>query len=408
VRRVVVTGLGAISPTGNTLDDIFANLMAGKSSISPVTIDGPRGTYSNIAGAVAFDPVHYFSPQKISTLDRTTQLALAAASAAIADSNIHFSSEARFQAGVYIGTGVGAANTWEQSYVQLLDRDPNRLRPLTILTVMTNAPASHIAMEYGLEGPNLTFTCACASSAVAIGEAYRQIKHGYTDTMIAGGTEAMLTFGLFKAWDAMRVLALIDEEDPSASCRPFSKNRSGLVLGEGASVVVLEERERAVARGAKIYGELVGYGSSNDASHITKPSVEGQARAMTLALADAGISPDEIGYINAHGTATSLNDVTETLAIKHVFGERATAIPISATKSMHGHLLGAAGALEFLITMLALQRGAIPPTAHLDQPDPACDLDYVANQGRQGQNIRYAMSNSFAFGGTNAVLIARS
>jgi 3-oxoacyl-[acyl-carrier-protein] synthase II len=242
---------------------------------------------------------------------------------------------------------------------------------------------------------------------VAIGEAYRQIRHGYADIMIAGGAEAPLTFGFFKAWEAMHVLAVPDRFNPPASCRPFAKNRSGLVLGEGAAVVVLEEREAALRRGAPVYAEIVGYGSSNDHTHITKPSVEGQAHAMTLALDDAALMAADVDYVNAHGTGTALNDVTETAAIKKVFGRRAYEIPVSSTKSMHGHLLGAAGAMEFVISLLAIRHQAAPPTAHLEVPDPECDLDYVPGQGRSGQKIRCIMSNSFAFGGTNAVLIAR-
>jgi beta-ketoacyl-acyl-carrier-protein synthase II len=407
VSRVVVTGLGVISPLGNVPDDLFAKLMAAESGIRPIVLDGPRGRYSNIAASVAFDPAQHFSPQKINHLDRVTQFALAAASAAWTSAAIELKDQDKDRAGVCVGTGMGAANALEEGYIQLLDRDPDRIKPLTVLTVMNNAPAAHIAMQYGLRGPNLTFSCACSSSAVAIGEAYRQIKHGYADIMIAGGAEALLTFGLFKAWDALRVLAIADQKNPSASCRPFSKNRSGLVLGEGAAMVMLEERDRAIQRGARIYGEVVGYSSSNDPSHLTKPSVEAQAAAMTLALADAGLAADEIDYVNAHGTGTMLNDVTETHAIKQVFGDAAYKIPISSTKSMHGHLLGAAGALEFVIALLAMDKKAIPPTAHLDAPDPECDLDYVPNHGRHGPNIHSVMSNSFAFGGTNAVLIAR-
>ena len=407
MSRVVVTGLGVISPLGNVPDDLFARLMAAESGIRPIVLDRPRGRYSNIAASVTFDPAQHFPPQKINHLDRVSQFALVAAAATWTSAAIELRDQDKHRAGVCLGTGMGAANALEEGYVQLLDRDPDRIKPLTVLTVMNNAPAAHIAMQYGLKGPNLTFSCACSSSTVAIGEAYRQIKHGYADIMIAGGAEALLTFGLFKAWDALRVLAIADQKNPSASCRPFSKNRSGLVLGEGAAMVMLEERDRAIQRGARIYGEVVGYSSSNDPSHLTKPSIEAQAAAMALALADAGIAADEIDYVNAHGTGTMLNDVTETRAIKQVFGDAAYKIPISSTKSMHGHLLGAAGALEFVIALLAMDKKAIPPTAHLDAPDPECDLDYVPNHGRHGPNIRNVMSNSFAFGGTNAVLIAR-
>ncbi len=406
---MVVTGLGVISPLGNDPDTLFSRLMAAESGIRPITADGARGPYSAVAAAVEFDPAQFFPPQqKIDNLDRVTRFALAAAASALRDAGIRFTDESRRRAGVSLGTGMGATNALEETYVQLLMRDPDRLKPMTVLTAMNNAAAAHVAIQNGLSGPNLTYSCACASSAVAIGEACRQIRHGYADVMVAGGAEAPLTFGFFKAWEALRVLAIPDRADPSASCRPFSKNRTGLVLGEGAAMVVLEEREAARKRGARIYGELAGYGSSNDPAHITKPSVEGQAHAMSLALGDARLTPGDIDYVNAHGTGTALNDVTETRAIKKVFGDRAYRVPISSTKSMHAHLLGAAGAMEFAIALIAMQRQAVPPTAHLEVSDPECDLDYVAGRGRSDQNIRGIMSNSFAFGGTNAVLIARN
>jgi 3-oxoacyl-[acyl-carrier-protein] synthase II len=407
VRRVAVTGLGVISPLGNAPASMFERLMTGESGIRTLTIDGPRGRYSNIAAPAAFDPAAHFPVHKIDGMDRVTQFAVASARAAIADAAFAPDAVLTRRTGVAIGTGMGAAHTLESGYVQLLDRDPDRVKPLTVLIGMNNAPAAHVAIEQGLGGPNLTYSCACSSSAVAIGEALRQIRHGYADAMLAGGVEALLTYSMFKAWDALRVLALPDRDRPSASCRPFAKNRSGLVLGEGAAMVVLEEWDRAVARGARIYAELAGYGSSNDPGHITKPSVAGQAQAMQLALEDAGLTPDAIGYLNAHGTATQLNDVTETRAIHQVFGAHAARLPVSSTKSMHGHLLGGAGALEFAIVVEALRQQAVPPTAHLEVPDPECDLDYVPNTGRTGQDLGAAMSNSFAFGGTNAVLIAR-
>lgn len=404
----MVTGLGVISPLGNDPDTLFSRLMAAESGIRLMTADGPRGQYSGLAAPVEFDPAQYFPPQqKLDILDRVSRFTLAAAALALQDSAIRFTDESRHRSGVSLGTGMGTANALEDTYIQLLLRDPDRLKPMTVLTAMNNAAASHVAIQHGLSGPNLTYLCACSSSAVAIGEACRQIRHGYADVMIAGGAEAPLTFGFLKAWEAMRVLAIPDRANPSASCRPFSKNRTGLVLGEGAAMVVLEEREAATRRGARIYGELAGYGSSNDPAHITKPSVEGQAHAMSLALADAGLTAGEIDYVNAHGTGTALNDVTETRAIKQVFGDRASQVPVSSTKSMHAHLLGAAGAMEFAIALLAMRQRAVPPTAHLEIADPECDLDYVAGQGRRDQDIRCIMSNSFAFGGTNAVLIAR-
>ncbi|MBN2034787.1 MAG: beta-ketoacyl-[acyl-carrier-protein] synthase family protein, partial [Deltaproteobacteria bacterium] len=283
----------------------------------------------------------------------------------------------------------------------------DRVKPLTVLMVMNNASASHISIEYGLSGPCLTLSTACASSANAIGESFRQIRDGYVDVMLAGGAEAFLTYGGFRSWESLRLLAFEDPEDSSKSCKPFSRNRSGLVLGEGAAVVVLEEMERAIRRGALIHAEIVGYGSTSDAFHIAKPSFEEQARAMSEAVKDAGLAPEDIDYINAHGTATQWNDLLETQAIKKVFGDYACEVPISSTKSMHGHTMGAAGAIEFIASVLAIRNQAVPPTINLDQPDPDCDLDYVPNIGREGVKVNTVMSNSFAFGGSNAVLIAR-
>ncbi|MGH9420574.1 MAG: beta-ketoacyl-[acyl-carrier-protein] synthase family protein [Thermoanaerobaculia bacterium] len=407
MRRVVVTGIGVISPLGNEPEVLFSNLMEGKSGVREISTEGPKGRATNIGASADFDSAHYFPAQKIDHLDRVSKFSIAAAAAAIKDAAIEFTDENRNRAGVSIGTGMGAANALEETFAQLLLRDPDRVKPLTVLKVMNNASAGHIALQHGLGGPDLTYSCACSSSSVAIGEAFRQIRHGYAGVMIAGGVEAPLTFGFFKSWEAMHILAIPDRENPSASCKPFSKNRTGLVLGEGSAMIVMEERDAALRRGASIYGEVIGYGSSNDYLHITKPSVEGQALAMSLALDDASIASSHIDYINAHGTATVLNDVTETRAIKKVFGDRAYQLPISSTKSMHGHLLGGAGALEFVISLLAMRNKAVPPTTHLAIPDPECDLDYVPGVGRANQDIRCVMSNSFAFGGTNAVLIAR-
>lgn len=408
LRRVVVTGLGVVSALGHEPDVLFARLMAGQSGVQLVSADGPAGQHFGLAAPVQFNAEKHFTPgQKTDSLDRISQFSLAAAGAALRDSAIAVNADNAGRFGVSLGTGMGANQSLEDTYVQLLLKDPNRVKPLTVLTVMNNASAAHIAIQHGLSGPNLTYSCACASSAMAVGEAWRQIRHGYADVMVAGGAEAMLTYGGFKTWEAMRVLAIADRDDPSVSCRPFSKNRSGLVLGEGAAMVILEEREAALRRGAPIYAELVGYGSSNDPAHITKPTVDGQARAMRLALADARMDADGIDYVNAHGTGTVLNDVTETRAIKQVFGERAHRLPVSSTKSMLGHLLGGAGAMEFVISVLTIRHKAIPPTAHLNVNDPECDLDYVPGVGRHDQEVRCVMSNSFAFGGTNAVLIAR-
>jgi 3-oxoacyl-[acyl-carrier-protein] synthase II len=406
-RRVVVTGVGIVSPHGSDPDTFFARLLNGESMVRSLPIDG-RPPSTNIGALAEFDRDRYFPPQqRLENLDRVTQFSIAAAGTAVKDSGLEIDDALRMRSGVSFGTGMGSANALEETFHQVLLRDPDRVRPMTVLKVMNNTSAAQIAIEYGLRGPDLTYSCACSSSSVAIGEAYRQIRHGYADMMIAGGAEAPLTFTFFKAWDAMHILAPADRDDVSASCRPFARNRNGLVLGEGAAMIVLEEREAALRRAARIYAEVVGYGSSNDSAHITKPSVEGQAHAISVALADAGVSPEEIDYVNAHGTGTVLNDATETRALKSALGERARRIPVSSTKSMHGHLLGGAGALEFVIALLAMRYKAVPPTANLALADPECDLDYVPDSGREA-DVHCVMSNSFAFGGTNAVLIARA
>jgi 3-oxoacyl-[acyl-carrier-protein] synthase II len=303
---------------------------------------------------------------------------------------------------------MGGSTTVEAGYEELFAAGKDRLPPHTVPRAMNNAAAGHISIDHGLRGPSLTFSTACSSSAIAVGEAFRAIRHGYIDAAIAGGAESLLTLGTIRAWEALRTLAITDAADPSTSCRPFSKDRTGLVLAEGAGMLMLEALDCARQRGAPIRAEVIGYGASSDASHLTRPGEEGQVRAMRLALADAHANPDEIDYINAHGTATLAGDVIETAAIRKTFGDRAPRIPVSSTKSMHGHMMGAAGAVEFIAAIMTIERGAIPPTANLRAPDPECDLDYVPNVGRKGVPIRMAMSNSFAFGGSNAVLIARS
>jgi len=407
LRRVAVTGLGIISSLGNNRRDFFDNLMAGKSGIRRISSDFPCQLSGKIAAQITLDSAECFSKKQMGIFDRTDQLALIAASQAWNDSCIELDDEEKKRAGVYMGTGMGGSQAVDDLYYQLYKKDAQKVSPRFVTKIMCNSSASHISIQYGLSGPCLTFSIACASSSVSIGEAYRQIKDGYADVILAGGTESLLTYGSFKCWESLRVLAVEDAEDPSTSCRPFSKDRTGFVLGEGAAVLVLEEMEMAKKRGAKIYGELIGYGSSADAYHITGPSVAGQAQAIRLALEDARINGDEIDYINAHGTATVMNDVVETQAIKKVFGEMAYKIPVSSTKSMHGHLMGAAGAVEFVAALLSIKNKAIPPTANLKIPDPECDLDYVPQHGRAGVKVKTVMSNSFAFGGTNAVIIAR-
>jgi 3-oxoacyl-[acyl-carrier-protein] synthase II len=405
-RRVAVTGLGIISPCGNSIDDFSFNLMAGKSGVRRIS-----SAYSNllsvkIAAEVDFNPLDYFIKKQVTGMDRVNQFALAAASQAWKDSELSLDAKEKERAGVYIGCGMGGGNTIEDLYDQLFKHNADRVKSLTVLMIMNNASAAHISIEYGLSGPCLTLSTACASSANAIGEAFRQVRDGYVDVMLAGGAEAFLTYGGFRSWESLRVLAAEDPEDPSKSCKPFSKNRTGLVPGEGAAMVVLEEMERAIRRGAPIYAELIGYGSTSDAGHITRPSLEGQARAMAEALKEAGLLPEDIDYINAHGTATEWNDLVETQAIKKVFGDYACKVPVSSTKSMHGHTMGAAGAIEFIVSLLTIKNQAVPPTINLDQPDPECDLDYVPNIGRKGVTVNTVMSNAFAFGGSNAALIA--
>ena len=404
-RRVAITGLGVITPLGNSPETFFTSLMEGKSGIDRLKANFIEQLDCKIAAQCNFNALDYFGKHHASTLDRSSQFALVAAQQAVDDAELQFSSLDRTRTGVSIGTIEADLTEFDELYTRLFKQGAKRLKPLTILMNMNSSPASHIAMKYELLGFNLTYSVACSSSAVAIGEAFEKIRYGLADVMLAGGTESPLAFGFIKSWEALRVLAKEDENNPSMSCKPFAADRSGLVLGEGAAIVVLEEWNHAKARGAKIYGELTGYGCTNDPAHITKPSHERQAAAMQAALASANLTPDTISYINAHGTATPLNDATETAAIKQVFGDAAHRIPVSSTKSMHGHLMGATSAVEFIACVKALEHEAIPPTCNLFNPDPACDLDYVPNIGRTNVPLQHVMTNSFAFGGTSGVLI---
>src|SRR5512135_3487709 len=329
MKRVAITGMGIISPIGNTCEDFFKNLAAGRSGIRRMSADFADRLSIRIAAQADFNADDHFSKKIARTMDRTAQFAQVAASQAWQDSRLYLSDKEKTRAGVYLGTGMGAANTLEDSYKQLFVQQVKRLHPLTVVMVMNNAAASFISIDRGLKGPCITFSTACSSSAIAIGEAFRLIRHGYADVMLAGGTESLLTYGIFMSWESIGTLAL-EAEEPSTSCRPFSKDRTGFVLGEGAAILVLESLDRARERGARIYGEVIGYGSTADADHITKPSVEGQSYAMKAAIEEAGISPDDVDYINAHGTATVANDVVETQAIKEVFGRRAYHIPVSS------------------------------------------------------------------------------
>ncbi len=407
-RRVAVTGLGVVSPLGNDELCFFDGLQAGRSGVRRLEAAFSERLSTRIGAPVAFNGSAYFSPPKLRMLDRVSQFALVAAQQAVDGAGPGVFDGERERAGVFLGTGMGGGQTVDDGYRALYADGAARLPPFSVLMAMNHAAAAWIGIEHGLAGPNLTYSTACSSSAVAIGEAWRRIRDGETDLMLAGGSEAPLNLGTLKAWEALKTLATEDADDPSASCKPFARDRSGMVLGEGAAVLVLEEWERARRRGARIRGELIGYGLCTDATHMTHPTVQGQARAMALALQSAAIDASAIGYINAHGTGTAANDVTETHAIRQVFAAHADHLPVSSTKSMHGHLLGAAGALELVATLLALERGTLPPTINLRSADPACDLDYISEGARRGSAAAIAMSNAFAFGGTNAVLVCRS
>jgi 3-oxoacyl-[acyl-carrier-protein] synthase II len=408
LRRVAITGLGVVAPLGNSSQELFANLIAGRSGVQHLAGSEAQGLRSPIGAPVTFDGSAHFPAPRLRMLDRVSQLALVAAGQAIVDARLDLQVERRERCGVFVGCSIGGAGTTDEGYHTLYAERSDRIQPYSVLNAMASAPASWIGIDHGLSGPILTYSTACSSSAVALGEAARRIIFGDAEIMLAGGAETPLVFGVLRAWEAMRTLAVEDPQNPSASCRPFARTRTGLVLGEGAAFAVLEEWDHAVARGALIHAELSGYGLTSDVAHITRPTLAGQANAMQAALDSAGLDKDDVDYINAHGTGTLQNDAVETAAIKSVFGERAYAIPVSSTKSMHGHLLGAAGALEFVIAVMCLKCAAVPPTMHLDSPDPACDLDYVVGRARAGMTVRTVMSNSFAFGGTNAVLIVKA
>lgn len=407
-RRVVITGMGVVSPVGNDCGAFFDNLLAGRSGIRRLSSSFAGRLTADVGGEVDYDPSARFPKNKLGLLDRFSQFALEAAAQAIRDPGVELTDALKNRTGVFLGTGMGGASTVESGYEELFLHDKDRLAPHVVVRAMNNAAAGNISIDQGLRGPSVTYSTACSSSAIAIGEAGRAIRHGYADAALAGGAESLLTLGTIRAWEALRTLAVTDAEDPASSCRPFSGDRTGLVLAEGAGMVLLESLEHAQRRGVRIHAELIGYGAGSDAEHLTRPGLDGQAATMRQALADAGISADEVDYINAHGTATLAGDAVETAAIKQVFGKRAARIPVSSTKSMHGHLMGATGAVEFIAAIMAIARGAVPPTANLRVPDPACDLDYVPGRGRADTGVRTVMSNSFAFGGSNAVLIARA
>ena len=402
----MITGIGVFASTGKNAESFFASLVAGRSAVRRIQQFDPAQLSVQIAAEIPdYNPLDYFPAKRLDLLDRFSQYALLASKEALESSGIQLRDEERPRFGVVTGTGMGGATTFDSGYFNLYAKHATRVHPFTIPKIMHNAATSQICMEFCAEGPSLTTATACSSAGHAIGEAFHLIKYDIADLMLAGGTEAPITFGMLRSWESVRVLAT-GNGDPSKACRPFSLDREGLVMGEGAAMLLLEELEHAKQRGARIYGELSGFGLSSDASHITQPSIDGPARAVRMALAEAKVNPQEVDYINAHGTGTRVNDVTETQVIKEVFKDHARKVAISSTKSMHGHVMGATGAVELAATIQAIDRGVIPPTANYTTPDPECDLDYVPNQARE-MPVRIAISNSFAFGGLNAVLLVR-
>lgn len=412
-RRVAITGLGIVSPYGGDLPDFFARLLAGESAVHFLhTDDIPRPLAIPFVSCHGFNAEQSLGRPLAGMMDRFAQLGTAAAFNAWADAGLsrgdQAKSESRDDWGVAWGTALGGTLAYEKGYRELWQKGRERVSPLSVILGMNNAANAHISIQLGLGGVSMSYTVACASSAVAIGEAFRRVRSGEATVMLTGGSDAPQAYGVARAWEALRVMASGDANTSPQACRPFSADRSGLVLGEGGAALVLEDWAHAIARGAKIHGEIVGYGTSCDHTHLVRPEAAGQVRALNSALADGGLSANDIDYINAHGTATAEGDPVEITALKAVFGERASHLAVSATKSMHGHQLGAAGAIEAIVTVLALREQAIPPTAHLKSLDPGCvGVDHVIT-GRSEQPLRAALSNSFAFGGSNAVLAFRA
>jgi len=404
-RRVAVTGAGVISPIGNTLEDFHRSLCDARPGIRRLPPEIAQRSGVQVGATVDWKPTSLLKENEAAAVDRATQFALGAASQAIAASGLD-TRIAPERIGVYWGTGLGGANTLEAAYRQVYGANEWRVRPLTVVMAMNNAAGSNVALRHGLRGPFANFATACSSSAMALGEAMHTILSGRADAIVAGGSEALLTPATLLAWQALRTLAPADAGDAAASCKPFDKRRGGLVLGEGAAAFVLEDESRALERRAPILALLTGYGNSCDALHMSRPDRDGQVRAMREALAESGVAPGDIGYINAHGTATAVGDVVEAEAINTVFGDLATRVPVSSTKSLHAHLLGGAGALEFAAALLPLLRGWLPPTAWLEEPDPECKLRHVPLRAERVDPPRAVMSNSFAFGGSNVVLVA--
>lgn len=406
MRRVVVTGLGVVAPNGIGTDTFWENLVAGVTGIDRITRFDAGRHDSKIAGEVkGFDPLLYMEKKEVKKMDLFIHYALASAIMAVDDARLKCEEAERGRIGVMIGTGMGGIPALEESHNVLLEKGPGRISPFFIPSIITNLASGQIAMRFGFRGPNSCVSTACATGNHAIGDSLELIKRGAADVMIAGGSEAVITPLTIGGFGAMKALSTRNDE-PHRASRPFDKGRDGFVMGEGAGVLVLEELQRALRRGAKIYAELVGYGMSADAYHMTAPEPEGLGAitSMRLALEAARLNPEDVDYINAHGTSTPMGDAAETRAIKQVFGGHAYRLAVSSVKSMTGHLLGAAGGVESVATVLTIYHGLIPPTVNYDEPDPDCDLDYVPNKARQAE-VSVALTNSFGFGGTNATLV---
>lgn len=407
-RRVVVTGVGLVTPCGVGVENVWSAILSGQSGIGPITRFDTTKFDTKFAGEVKnFNPEDYVQPKEVKKMDLFIHYALAAADIAVKDAGLDMGQEDPERVGVVVGTGLGGLPTIEKYHSVLLERGPSRITPFFIPMLIANEAPGHIAIQYGIKGPNLCIVTACATGAHSIGDAFRIIQYGDADVMVAGGSEANLTPLTVGGFNAMKALSTRNDA-PTKASRPFDRDRDGFVVAEGSGVVIMEELEHAKKRGARIYAELVGYGYNGDAYHITAPCPDGDGfiRCMKMAMRDGNVSPEEINYINAHGTSTKLNDYTESFAIKEVFKEGAYKIPVSSTKSMTGHLLGAAGAVEAIFTILAIRDNTCPPTINYENPDPECDLDYVPNTARN-HTIDVAMSNAFGFGGTNCTLIFR-
>lgn len=407
-KRVVVTGLGVVTPLGLDIPSLWNALISGKSGVGYITLFDASNYPTKIAAEVkGFLPEKYFDPKEAKRLDRFAQFALVAADMAIKDANLSLENENLNEIGVLVGSGVGGLFTIETQHTVLLQKGPSRVSPFLIPMLIIDMASGQIAIKYGFKGPNSAVVTACASGAHAIGDAFKIIQRGDASVMIAGGAEAAITPLGLAGFCAMKALSVCNDE-PTRASRPFDAKRDGFVMGEGAGIVVLESLDHALARGARIYAEVIGYGMSADAYHITAPIPDGSGAtlAMQRAIADAQIKPEQVSYINAHGTSTELNDKTETLAIKNVFGDYAYKIPISSTKSMIGHMLGAAGSVEFIVCVLSVYYDLIHPTINYEFPDPECDLDYVPNKARKCE-VNIALSNSLGFGGHNATLIVK-